>query len=87
MGQKLYPPVGSDTTTAKMVGGRFGLRYQDLKVGLSMTADHTNQSDLGVSKIRRLRLGGDLSFTWERTFSKANLSGYFILCQIVNKRP
>ncbi len=65
---------GVDTTATFLIGGRFGIRYKELKVGVSSTLDKVNGfqdfasrfpaefSDL--EEIPRLRLGADLSYTF-----------------------
>lgn len=65
--------AGSDTTTAKLVGGRLGLRYKSLKAGVSGTIDHDNLSFLSLGEVNRRRLGADLSFTFKRFFFEGEL--------------
>ncbi len=74
--------TGVDTTKLFLVGGRFGLRTSNLKLGVSATFDHVDFSPgakfLGFSptefnKVPRLRLGADFSlnagkWTWESEF-------------------
>ncbi|MBN2008471.1 hypothetical protein JW960_03900 [candidate division KSB1 bacterium] len=38
-----YTQTGVDTSTSFLVGGRFGLRFQNLKIGASVTYDKANQ--------------------------------------------
>jgi hypothetical protein len=64
--------TGVDTTTAFLVGGRLGIRYRELKLGISATHEKTNgfielapllgrqQADL--QELPLTRLGGDLSY-------------------------
>lgn len=62
--------TGVDTTNTFLIGGRVGLHFKDLKIGLSATHDKVNRqwpefSDeplLTVKEMPRIRLGGDLSF-------------------------
>lgn len=63
--------AGTDTTYAKLFGGRVGLRYNSLKVGVSGTVDETNMRQLdffgtsmpvGLGDVDRYRVGADLSF-------------------------
>jgi hypothetical protein len=58
---------GEDTSAFKMVGGRIGIKYDNIKAGFSSTYDRDNQTNIfskGGLKgdIPRIRLGGDLSF-------------------------
>lgn len=66
-----FNEAGTDTTFAKMFGGRVGIRYNSLKIGVSGTIDDTNMRNLdffgntmpiGVGDVTRYRLGADLSF-------------------------
>ena len=62
--------TGIDTTATLLIGGRLGLRYQDLKFGVSATHDYTNLFQTGsgslghepadFKEVRRIRLGTDL---------------------------
>ncbi len=61
----------TDTTYAKLFGGRVGVQYQSLKVGVSGTVDETNMRQLdffgtsipaGMGDVDRYRIGADLSF-------------------------
>jgi hypothetical protein len=68
---------GLDTTSSVLIGGRFGIRYKELKLGISATRDIVNYFErsgwdtlLNISPnkfkdIQRVRLGGDLSFNYE----------------------
>lgn len=74
--------TGVDTTKLFLVGGRFGLRTSNLKLGVSATYDHVDFSrgaqflgfpPSGFNKLARLRLGGDFSLNagkwmWESEF-------------------
>jgi hypothetical protein len=77
--------TGVDTTTAFLVGGRLGIRYRELKLGLSATYDKSNgfiglADTLGrqpaeLQELPFTRLGGDLSynlanFSFESEFIK-----------------
>ena len=63
--------TGVDTTTTFLVGGRLGLRFRDIKFGLSATHDFTNlfqtaSDTIGytpaeLEEVRRVRMGVDLS--------------------------
>ncbi len=61
-GPSSYFPRGTDTTLFKMVGGRVGMRTDDIKAGISMTADKDNGADLGLGPVPRYRFGADFSF-------------------------
>lgn len=80
--------TGVDTTATFLFGGRLGLRYGDLKLGLSATYDKDNSAeDLAdalniarteLSAIPKMRFGGDLSynfanFSFESEFIKVSL--------------
>jgi hypothetical protein len=63
--------TGVDTTDSFLVGGRLGLRYDDLKAGFSVTRDHLDSpgtltlstgETLSLKQLTRRRLGGDLSW-------------------------
>ncbi|MCI0692686.1 porin [candidate division KSB1 bacterium] len=74
--------TGVDTTKLFLVGGRFGLRTGNFKLGVSATYDHLDFSRTALAqryptssfkKVLRLRLGGDLSlyagkWMWESEF-------------------
>ena len=63
--------TGIDTTATFLIGTRLGLRFQDLKFGVSATHDYTNLFQTGseslghdpaaFKEVRRIRLGTDLS--------------------------
>jgi len=70
-GDASYPVSGTDTTFAKMFGGRVGIQYESLKVGVSGTIDDKNLDQLSLlgsplpvnlGSVDRYRLGADLSF-------------------------
>lgn len=54
---------GTDSTRFKLVGGRLGIRYDDLKFGVSVTSDKSNQRQLGIGDIHRMRIGADISYS------------------------
>lgn len=64
--------TGVDTTTTFLVGGRLGIRYRELKLGLSTTYEKINEfiswaDSLGrppadLQELPVTRLGGDLSY-------------------------
>jgi Gram-negative porin len=64
--------TGVDTTTTFLVGGRIGIRYRELKLGLSATYEKSNEfigwaDSLGrqpadLQELPITRLGGDLSY-------------------------
>ena len=68
---------GTDTTSSVLVGGRIGLRYNELKFGLSATRDIVNYFSGGYDtlfpnvspdkfkEVPRIRLGSDFSFNYE----------------------
>jgi hypothetical protein len=74
--------TGVDTTKLFLVGGRFGLRTGNFKLGVSATYDHLDFSraelaqkfpSFSFKKVPRLRLGGDFSLNvgkwlWESEF-------------------
>jgi hypothetical protein len=84
----LNGPTGIDTTTTMLVGGRVGVRYQELKAGLSATyeklndfvdmAEDINQPVSVLEEWPSWRLGGDLSynlanFSFEGEFITVNI--------------
>jgi hypothetical protein len=68
---------GTDTTSSVLVGGRIGLRYKELKVGISGTRDiinyfsgfydtlFTNVSQNKFKEVPRFRFGVDFSYNYE----------------------
>lgn len=75
---------GSDTTYTKLFGGRVGIRYQSLKVGVSGTVDEANLRQIdffgspipvGLGDVDRYRLGADLSF---------EVAGFFVESEIIS---
>lgn len=80
-GKGYYTP-GSDTTVAKLVGGRVGLRYKGFKLGLSLAKDKTTLSDIGGELLDieahgtggRTRVGMDLSFNYYPWFVESEYS-------------
>jgi hypothetical protein len=52
---------GTDTTSAKMIGGRLGGRIGKIKGGVSFTYDRANLSMIGLSSVPRRRFGVDVS--------------------------
>ncbi|MCP4723982.1 MAG: hypothetical protein GY863_03040 [bacterium] len=63
--------TGLDTTTTFLFGGRVGIRYKNLKAGLSVTRDELNQKlpIEGISsKLDRKRIGIDISYNIDRFF-------------------
>ncbi len=75
---------GLDTTSSVLIGGRLGIRYKELKMGVSAARDIVNnftgyetflfnQASLVISpskfkKVQRIRIGSDLSYNY-RNFS------------------
>jgi hypothetical protein len=71
--------TGVDTTKRFLAGGRFGIRTNNLKLGVSATSDHLDFSQTALTlghpiadfkQVQRLRLGGDFllnlgKFVWE----------------------
>ncbi len=55
--------AGEDTTTFVSVGGRVGLRSENIKLGFSLTADKDNQNEVGLGNVARHLIGADLSFS------------------------
>ena len=67
---------GTDTTSSVMIGSRFGVRYNELKFGISATRDIINYfsgfydtllTNIPADKfkeVKRIRLGGDLSYNY-----------------------
>lgn len=62
--------TGVDTTNTFLVGGRVGVHFKDLKIGVSATHDKVNRQWpessseplIILKEMPRIRLGGDLSF-------------------------
>jgi len=74
--------TGIDTTTSFLVGSRVGVRFKDLKLGLSVTHENINlrqvSTDLAryefiYNEVPRIRLGADLSFHSKRIFVEGEL--------------
>jgi hypothetical protein len=69
---------GQDTSKFKLVGGRIGLDYDNLKAGVSSTFDRTSPG-YAIGDVSRVRIGADLSFSiagfrWESEYIKVNHS-------------
>lgn len=68
--------TGVDTTDTILLGGRLGIRYGELKLGISATRDNTNLlqnaamfldvPSTSLEEILRTRLGVDLSYHFDR---------------------
>ena len=80
--------TGVDTTDAAMGGGRIGLRYRDVQIGVSGTGEPTNffvglEDTLGGSPDRfrnvpRARLGVDFSFeVWRFAFESEYIDVFY----------
>ncbi|MCG8607414.1 hypothetical protein MJD09_20835, partial [bacterium] len=79
--------TGVDTTDTIMIGGRIGLRFDELKVGVSATRDNVNVFQGGEAFIQqevpssrftevvRTRLGVDLSYRLGRLFFEGEFIG------------
>ena len=80
--------TGIDTTTTFLAGGRLGVRYRELKLGLSATyekkndfidlADTLGRTPSELEGLPKMRLGGDLSynfanFSFESEFITVNV--------------
>lgn len=72
-GDASYPVSGTDTTYSKLLGGRVGIQYESLKVGVSGTIDEANMREVdlsiaqttvpaGLNDVDRYRIGADVSF-------------------------
>lgn len=53
----------TDSTKFKLFGGRLGVRYKDLRVGVSTTFDRHNQQARGLGDLKRIRFGADLGYS------------------------
>ncbi len=70
--------TGVDTTRQMLVGGRIGLRFRDLKFGISTTfdkikyfevyRDYFGHAPFNLEAMNRYRFGCDLSFKLEKVF-------------------
>jgi hypothetical protein len=74
--------TGVDTTNLFLVGGRFGLRSRNFKLGASITSDDVDLRETALffgypsssfNKVRRLRLGADFSFEAGKWFGASEL--------------
>ena len=80
--------TGIDTTSTFLVGGRLGLRYQELKLGLSATyekkndfmylADTLGRKPSELKGLPKTRLGGDLSYN----YSNLSFESEFIMVDV-----
>ncbi len=58
---------GIDSTTTFLIGGRFGLRYEGFKAGVSFTRDKSNKYvGVGEKEAARTRVGFDVSLDADR---------------------
>jgi hypothetical protein len=72
---RAYQQTGIDTTSTILIGGRLGVRYRNLKTGISLTHDNTNflagmETLLGekqdaLKELSRTRIGADFSYSWD----------------------
>lgn len=60
--------TGTDTTLFKSFGGRVGIKYGDLRFGISATYDKQNEQDTYDEDIPRTRIGSDLGFSMFNLF-------------------
>lgn len=77
--------TGVDTTDTFLIGGRVGVRFRELKFGVSASLDHVNffkgvETFVGgapsrFDEVRRFRIGGDLSYN----LGPLSFEGEFIL--------
>lgn len=87
-------PAGADTTLAKLVGGRIGIRYDGIKAGISGTIDRADLSKIpifvaefdGVGTLPRNRLGLDFSLSYPRFFFESEFIGVFYDLNAEKKR-
>lgn len=73
--------TGADTSATYLVGGRVGVRYGELKAGVSATRDFYDlpgeyidlegRDPNAFSHLARTRLGADLSYTFKRLYLEA----------------
>ncbi|GAB4330596.1 MAG: hypothetical protein Kow0037_06480 [Calditrichia bacterium] len=62
---------GTDTTKFKLVGGRLGVKYGNLKAGVSATYDKANRQATLGEDVPRTRLGADLNYSLANAFLEA----------------
>ncbi len=53
--------TGIDTTEILLFGGRLGVEFDHLKLGISATLDKDNQNPIGLGAVQRTRIGGDIA--------------------------
>ena len=73
---KTLGQTGVDTTDTFLIGGRVGIRYVDLKAGISATYDRVRNfaiydvplglPETKLDDLKRIRLGGDLSYNHDK---------------------
>ncbi len=68
----LTVPSATDTSSAKLFGGRVGARWNGIKVGVSAAVDRDNfnRAPYAMGEVDRLRFGADASFTISRFFGE-----------------
>ena len=68
----LTVPSATDTSSAKLFGGRVGARWNGVKVGVSaaIDRDNLNRAPYAMGEVDRLRLGADASFALSRFFGE-----------------
>ena len=86
---------GTDLSTAKLVGGRFGLRWRSLKAGVSATKDETradyhideilNQSPAAIEQFSAM-LGTELQAITPEVLAMAGLPSYLGLDEVGRTR-
>jgi len=57
---------GQDPTSYKLIGGRIGLEYSNLQLGVSATFDRKDFSSYKIGFIPRTRLGGYLNYSFDK---------------------
>lgn len=65
--------AGEDTTVFVTVGGRFGVRKEQVKLGVSFSNDKDNQNERGLRDVNRWRIGSDFSFSFGPFWGEAEL--------------
>jgi hypothetical protein len=68
-----FTPDAQDSTKYNLYGGRFGARYNTLRLGVSATYDKENMYELYNEAVPRTRLGADFGFYWKKLYLEAEL--------------
>lgn len=65
--------LGADTVNLKTFGGRMGMRYDELRFGVSASFDKDNQQATIKEDVSRIKIGADLGYSFYNFFLEAEV--------------